>query len=81
MSLGRVERAKLDMIKTTRTKIRLKYALLADDELRDVLPLAIREFDARVTQARLRPHEPIQIAGILAEVAEVLDRRVGDAGD
>lgn len=76
MRLGRIERAKLDMVKVIRTKVRLKHAILADNELRDLLPVALAEFDQKVQQGRLKGPEKFDVQKTLTEVAESLDKRL-----
>lgn len=47
-----MERAKI--MKATRTLIRLKHTLAADEELNDVLPDTLAEFDAALTRGELK---------------------------
>jgi cytochrome c556 len=75
LKLGKIQRARLDLAKVVRAKIRLKHALRADDEVRDVLPDALKAFDAKVQQARLKGKEPFDAAKVLTEIGTVLDRK------
>jgi hypothetical protein len=49
----KVEQARADMLKTIRTAVRLRHALVADNELNYVLPAAERVFNARVQLGEL----------------------------
>jgi hypothetical protein len=51
--LGKIEREWADRAKTIRAAVRLKYSLLADDELRDLLPEERIKFDKLVQQGKL----------------------------
>lgn len=48
-----LQRAKIN--KVTRTLIRLKHSLAADEELNEVLPGTLEEFDAKVARKELSP--------------------------
>ena len=48
-----VEMARLAVAKVTRKEIRLKYELMADKELNEVLPRRLAEFDTLVQQGTL----------------------------
>lgn len=74
--MDKILKAKLNMMKATRAKIRLKHALRADDEIRDVLPAAIKAFDKAVMQHKLQSHEPIDLTRVLTEVGASLDRKI-----
>jgi hypothetical protein len=78
-NVDKILRAKIDMAKVIRAKVRLKYALLADNEIRDVLPIAEKAFDKAVMQSKLTPGAPLSIAGVLAEIGVRLDERVNNA--
>ena len=51
-SPAEMERAKVT--KTARTLIRLKHSLAADEELNDVLPATLEEFDEALARGELR---------------------------
>jgi hypothetical protein len=42
------------LLKTARTLTRLKHSLAADQELNDLLPMTLREFDDAVARGELR---------------------------
>lgn len=50
---GEIELAKVQMVKTMRSMIRLKYSLAADAELNEKLPEAERQFDKAIQQGML----------------------------
>ena len=49
----KVDQRRADVLKTVRAMVRLKYSLMADRELNDVLPEAERRFDTAVNRGRL----------------------------
>jgi predicted phage-related endonuclease len=52
------------MLKTLRTAIRLKYSLLADDELNEMLPKAEAAFNAAVLKGELPPPLDLKSLGV-----------------
>jgi hypothetical protein len=48
-----IEMARLAVTKVTRIEIRLKHALMADQELNEVLPQRLAEFDLAVQNGTL----------------------------
>jgi hypothetical protein len=49
-----VEMNRAALLKTARTLTRLKHSLAADQELNDLLPMTLREFDDAVARGELR---------------------------
>jgi hypothetical protein len=49
-----IEMARLAITKVTRAEVRLKYALLADRELNDLLPKRLAEFDAAIQEGEVK---------------------------
>lgn len=49
-----IEMARLAITKVTRVEVRLKYAIMADRELNEVLPKRLAEFDAALQDGRIR---------------------------
>lgn len=49
-----IEMARLAITKVTRAEVRLKYALLADKELNEVLPRRLAEFDAAIQEGEVK---------------------------
>lgn len=48
-----IEQARADLLKVARASIRLKYSLLADQEINDRLPELEAEFNRRVAKGQL----------------------------
>jgi hypothetical protein len=61
--LDKIDRARADLKKIVRSIIRLKYSLMADDELNEVLPAAEIRFNANILKGELP--DPIEIKRIL----------------
>jgi len=53
MSKSDIEMARLAITKVTRAEVRLKYSLLADLELNEVLDKRLSEFDGQVQKGYL----------------------------
>lgn len=53
MKKDKVGQARANAIKVVRTAIRLKHALAADEELNQVLPVVVAEFNKSVQQGEL----------------------------
>ena len=79
--MDKILKAKLNMMKVVRAKVRLKYALKADDEIRDLIPVANKAFDKAVMQSKLNPAETFNLMPVLAAIGEVLDAEIGGAGE
>ena len=63
MRRDKVDQARANLLKTIRTAIRLKYSLMADEELNDVLPEAEKKFNAAVMRGQLP--DPVDIKKVL----------------
>lgn len=49
----KVDQERANLLKTARALIRLKYSLLADEELNEKLPLVQAKFDAAVLRGQI----------------------------
>lgn len=58
-----MERAKI--IKLSRTLVRLKHSWQADEELNDVLPATLEEFDAALNSGQLKTLTLTQLRALL----------------
>ena len=63
MRRDKVDQARANLLKTIRTAIRLKYSLMADEELNDVLPEAEKKFNAAVMRGQLP--DPVDVKKVL----------------
>jgi hypothetical protein len=58
-----VDQARRNVLKTIRAAVRLKYSILADNELHIVLPKAQEKFDAAVLRGEIP--DPLEIKSAL----------------
>ena len=62
-----IEQERANIIKVSRTLIRLKHSIAADNEINDVLPARLEEFDKALQHGELKT---IEIPATLEEVAD-----------
>lgn len=48
-----IDQRRADMVKTLRSEIRLKHSLAADNEINEVIPKAVKEFNKAVLRGEL----------------------------
>lgn len=49
----KVDQARVNMLKTIRAAVRLKHSINADEELNEVLPEAVKKFNAAIQRGQL----------------------------
>ena len=60
----KVDQARVEMLKTIRTAIRLKHSLAADRELNEALPKAEAAFNSAILKGELPPPLDLKALGV-----------------